>query len=132
MLGIAEGQEHDSQRPAERDPAGRSTCSGTAASARTCGRRPRPTPRSADKANDAIRVTGAQLRWRSWGGRKPRLHPARTYRGRNGVLISTDAIDNSAGVDTSDHEVNIKILLDRIVRGSDLTPGNSEMSCWPR
>ena len=35
---------------------------------------------------------------------------------RHGVRLNTDAIDNSAGVDTSDHEVNIKILLDGLVR----------------
>jgi glutamate dehydrogenase len=49
-----------------------------------------------------------------------------TQRGRieaalHGVRLNTDAIDNSAGVDTSDHEVNIKILLDRVVRSGDLT-----------
>ncbi len=38
-----------------------------------------------------------------------------------GGRINTDFIDNSAGVDTSDHEVNIKILLDRVVRDGDLT-----------
>jgi len=40
---------------------------------------------------------------------------------RNGVLLNTDAIDNSAGVDCSDHEVNIKILLDQVVAAGDLT-----------
>jgi glutamate dehydrogenase len=40
---------------------------------------------------------------------------------RAGGRINTDAIDNSAGVDTSDHEVNIKILLDRVVVAGDLT-----------
>ena len=38
-----------------------------------------------------------------------------------GVLLNTDFIDNSAGVDTSDHEVNIKILLNDVVRSRDLT-----------
>ena len=38
-----------------------------------------------------------------------------------GVRVNTDAIDNSAGVDCSDHEVNIKILLDRMVAAGDLT-----------
>jgi glutamate dehydrogenase len=37
------------------------------------------------------------------------------------VRINTDAIDNSAGVDTSDHEVNIKILLGEVVRSGGLT-----------
>src|SRR5690606_7310276 len=49
-----------------------------------------------------------------------------TQRGRieyaaNGGRINTDFIDNSAGVDTSDHEVNIKVLLDRVVADGDLT-----------
>ena len=49
-----------------------------------------------------------------------------TQRGRieyalAGGRITTDFIDNSAGVDTSDHEVNIKILLDRVVADGDLT-----------
>ena len=49
-----------------------------------------------------------------------------TQRGRveyalNGGLIYTDAIDNSAGVDCSDHEVNIKILLDGVVAAGELT-----------
>ena len=52
-------------------------------------------------------------------GRQPRPHPARPGRVRRcataGGAINTDFIDNSAGVDTSDHEVNIKILLDRVV-----------------
>ena len=72
-----------------------------------------------DKANDAIRVNGAELRVPGGRrGRQPRLHPAAaasSARARGG-RINTDAIDNSAGVDTSDHEVNIKILLDRSVR----------------
>ena len=76
-----------------------------------------------DKANDAIRVTGAQLRCkgRGEGGNLGFTQLGRIEAANNGVLINTDAIDNSAGVDTSDHEVNIKILLDRIVRDGDLT-----------
>ena len=55
-------------------------------------------------------------------GRQPRPHPARpasSSRWRGG-RINTDAIDNSAGVDTSDHEVNIKILLDDVVARGEL------------
>ena len=76
-----------------------------------------------DKANDAIRVTGAQLRCKvvGEGGNLGFTQLGRIEAANNGVLINTDAIDNSAGVDTSDHEVNIKILLDRIVRDGDLT-----------
>ena len=77
-----------------------------------------------DKANDAIRVNGRdaarQVRRR---GRQPRPHPARPDRVRHRASgrMNTDFIDNSAGVDTSDHEVNIKILLDRVVADGDLT-----------
>ena len=39
----------------------------------------------------------------------------------NGVRLNTDAIDNSAGVDMSDHEVNLKILLDRVVERGELS-----------
>jgi glutamate dehydrogenase len=81
-----------------------------------------------DKANDAIRVNGAQLRCRAVGEggnlgltQRGRIEYARQGRGGEGGRINTDAIDNSAGVDTSDHEVNIKILLDRVVRDGDLT-----------
>jgi glutamate dehydrogenase len=76
-----------------------------------------------DKANDAIRVNGSDLRAKSVGeGGNLGL----TQRGRieyavRGGRLNTDFIDNSAGVDTSDHEVNIKILLDRVVADGDLT-----------
>ncbi len=83
---------------------------------------------AADKANDAIRVDGRELRARCVGEggnlgftQRGRIEYAREggvgQRGR----INTDFIDNSAGVDTSDHEVNIKILLDRVVVAGDLT-----------
>lgn len=81
-----------------------------------------------DKANDAIRVDGAQLRCRCVGEggnlgltQLGRIEYARHGCGGEGGRINTDFIDNSAGVDTSDHEVNIKILLDRVVRDGDLT-----------
>jgi len=73
-----------------------------------------------DRANDAIRVDGNQLRVRVVG---EGANLGFTQRGRieyalGGGKINTDAIDNSAGVDTSDHEVNIKIALnDAITRG---------------
>ncbi|MGI8645340.1 MAG: NAD-glutamate dehydrogenase, partial [Nocardioides sp.] len=79
-----------------------------------------------DKANDAIRVDGAELRAECVGEggnlgltQLGRIEYAR--RGGDGGRINTDFIDNSAGVDTSDHEVNIKILLDRVVAAGDLT-----------
>ncbi len=76
-----------------------------------------------DKANDPIRVTGAQLRCRvvGEGGNLGLTQLGRIEAAEHGVHLNTDAIDNSAGVDTSDHEVNIKILLDRIVHDGDLT-----------
>jgi glutamate dehydrogenase len=48
------------------------------------------------------------------------------------VRINTDAIDNSAGVDTSDHEVNIKILLGEVVRAGGHDHSRSATSCWRR
>ncbi len=81
-----------------------------------------------DKANDAIRVNGAELRCRAVGEggnlgltQRGRIEYAVEGCGGAGGRINTDFIDNSAGVDTSDHEVNIKILLDRVVRDGDLT-----------
>src|SRR4051812_19115137 len=76
-----------------------------------------------DKANDAIRVTGLDLRCRcaGEGGNLGFTQLGRIEFAKAGGRINTDFIDNSAGVDTSDHEVNIKILLDRAVRDGDLT-----------
>ncbi|WP_250286180.1 NAD-glutamate dehydrogenase [Streptomyces atroolivaceus] len=76
-----------------------------------------------DKANDAIRVNGADLRARvvGEGGNLGATQLGRIEFARAGGRINTDAIDNSAGVDTSDHEVNIKILLNGLVRDGDMT-----------
>ncbi|MEO9323126.1 NAD-glutamate dehydrogenase [Nocardioides sp. C4-1] len=76
-----------------------------------------------DKANDAIRVNGGELRARcvGEGGNLGLTQAGRIDYARNGGRVNTDFIDNSAGVDTSDHEVNIKILLDRVVASGDLT-----------
>jgi len=76
-----------------------------------------------DKANDAIRVDGRALRVRvvGEGGNLGLTQLGRVEAALAGVRVNTDAIDNSAGVDCSDHEVNIKILLDRIVATGDLT-----------
>ncbi|WP_435744785.1 NAD-glutamate dehydrogenase [Nocardioides sp. SYSU DS0663] len=81
-----------------------------------------------DKANDAIRVDGCHVRARCVGEggnlgltQAGRIEYARQGCGGEGGRINTDFIDNSAGVDTSDHEVNLKILLDRVVRDGDLT-----------
>ncbi|HXY99580.1 MAG TPA: NAD-glutamate dehydrogenase [Stellaceae bacterium] len=76
-----------------------------------------------DRMNDALRVNAEDLRAAVVG---EGANLAVTQRGRvafalKGGRINTDAIDNSAGVDTSDHEVNIKILLDAVVAAGDLT-----------
>ena len=71
-----------------------------------------------DKSNDAIRVDGRELRARvvGEGGNLGLTQMGRVEAALAGVRINTDAIDNSAGVDTSDHEVNIKILLEDLIR----------------
>lgn len=75
-----------------------------------------------DKANDAIRINGADLRCRvvGEGGNLGCTQLGRIEASQAGVRINTDAIDNSAGVDTSDHEVNIKILLQPLVASGAL------------
>ncbi|MFJ2032410.1 NAD-glutamate dehydrogenase [Streptosporangium sp. NPDC087985] len=76
-----------------------------------------------DKANDGLRVNAADLRCKviGEGGNLGFTQLARIEFALNGGLVNTDFIDNSAGVDTSDHEVNIKVLLDRAVRDGELT-----------
>ncbi|WP_328790231.1 NAD-glutamate dehydrogenase [Streptomyces sp. NBC_00273] len=81
-----------------------------------------------DKANDAIRVNGSDVRAKVIGEggnlgltQLGRIEFARTGAGGEGGKVNTDAIDNSAGVDTSDHEVNIKILLNAVVTDGDMT-----------
>ncbi|MEW1909784.1 NAD-glutamate dehydrogenase [Kitasatospora sp. NPDC085895] len=82
-----------------------------------------------DKANDAIRVNGNQVRARviGEGGNLGCTQLGRIEFAASGGpegtggWINTDAIDNSAGVDTSDHEVNIKILLNQVVADGDMT-----------
>ncbi len=81
-----------------------------------------------DRANDAIRVGGAELRARVLGEganlaitQAGRIEYARSGAGGAGGRVNTDALDNSAGVSTSDHEVNIKILLADAERDGALT-----------
>jgi glutamate dehydrogenase len=81
-----------------------------------------------DRANDALRIDGDKLRARVVG---EGANLAATERGRvayalTGGRINTDAIDNSAGVDMSDHEVNIKILLDRSIASGVLPASERE------
>ncbi len=76
-----------------------------------------------DRSNDAVRVDASQLRARviGEGGNLGLTQEARIEFALAGGLVNTDFIDNSAGVDTSDHEVNIKILLDGAVGDGELT-----------
>ena len=76
-----------------------------------------------DRASDAVRVDGRELRCQMVveGGNLGCTQLARVEYALAGGLIHTDAIDNSAGVDCSDHEVNIKILLSEAVAAEGLT-----------
>ncbi|MDY0882262.1 NAD-glutamate dehydrogenase [Dongia soli] len=76
-----------------------------------------------DRANDAIRINADQLRCKvvGEGANLGFTQRGRIEAGLAGKCINTDALDNSAGVDTSDHEVNIKILLNEAVANGDLT-----------
>ncbi|MCA0201057.1 MAG: NAD-glutamate dehydrogenase [Proteobacteria bacterium] len=78
---------------------------------------------ASDRANDAHRINGHQIRAKVVG---EGANLGMTQRGRieaakEGVRLNTDAIDNSAGVDCSDHEVNIKILLNGEMRKGKIT-----------
>ncbi|HEY0105405.1 MAG TPA: NAD-glutamate dehydrogenase, partial [Rhizomicrobium sp.] len=76
-----------------------------------------------DRANDAVRVDGAQVRALviGEGANLGVTQPGRIEYARRGGRINSDAIDNSAGVDTSDHEVNLKILLGGPQRRGELS-----------
>ena len=76
-----------------------------------------------DRSNDDVRIDASELRVSVIveGGNLGLTQRARIDFAQSGGLINTDAIDNSAGVDCSDHEVNVKILLDKVVRDGDLT-----------
>ncbi|WP_328391647.1 NAD-glutamate dehydrogenase [Nocardia sp. NBC_00416] len=75
-----------------------------------------------DKSNDAVRVNADQLRVKviGEGGNLGATALGRIEFSRNGGKMNTDALDNSAGVDCSDHEVNIKVLLDGVVSAGEL------------
>ncbi|WP_018335349.1 NAD-glutamate dehydrogenase [Actinomycetospora chiangmaiensis] len=75
-----------------------------------------------DKSNDAVRVDGHELRAKvvGEGGNLGLTQRGRIEYARAGGRVNTDAVDNSAGVDCSDHEVNIKILLDSLVERGEL------------
>ncbi|BFN14712.1 MULTISPECIES: NAD-glutamate dehydrogenase [Marinobacter] len=76
-----------------------------------------------DKANDGLRINGAELRCRvvGEGGNLGFTQMGRIEYALKGGRLNTDFIDNSGGVDCSDHEVNMKILLNRAVAMGDLT-----------
>ncbi|HYM30418.1 MAG TPA: NAD-glutamate dehydrogenase, partial [Candidatus Cybelea sp.] len=76
-----------------------------------------------DRANDGLRVDGRDLKAKvvGEGGNLGFTQRGRIEYALKGGRINTDALDNSAGVDTSDHEVNIKILLDAVVAEGELT-----------
>ncbi len=76
-----------------------------------------------DRGSDAIRVSGNELKVKviAEGGNLGMTQLGRIEFALLGGRVCTDAIDNSAGVDCSDHEVNIKILLGQIVANGDMT-----------
>ena len=76
-----------------------------------------------DKANDAVRVNGDELGAQvvGEGGNLGMTQLGRVEYALAGGACNTDFIDNAGGVDCSDHEVNIKILLNGLIAGGDLT-----------
>ena len=77
-----------------------------------------------DRSSDAVRINATELRARvvGEGGNLGLTQAARIEYALAGGLLNTDFIDNSAGVDTSDHEVNIKILLAGAIAADELRP----------
>ena len=71
-----------------------------------------------DRSNDSVRVNATELRCRiiGEGGNLGMTQQGRIQAALNGVRLNTDFVDNSAGVDMSDHEVNLKILLNQVVK----------------
>ena len=105
----------------------RSAC-GSAGSELTSRRANETHAEVGDRANDALRVNGDEIRAKVVG---EGANLGVTQRGRvafalAGGRIDTDAIDNSAGVDISDHEVNIKILLDQAIASGALAAEERE------
>ncbi len=76
-----------------------------------------------DKANDGLRINGSELRCKvvGEGGNLGLTQMGRIEYALQGGRLNTDFIDNSGGVDCSDHEVNMKILLNQVVAVGDLT-----------
>jgi glutamate dehydrogenase len=82
-----------------------------------------------DRANDAVRVNADEVSARviGEGGNLSVTQRGRVQYARRGGRINLDAIDNAAGVDTSDREVNLKILLGQAIATGDLDPGSRDM-----
>ncbi len=76
-----------------------------------------------DKANDSLRINGGELRCRvlGEGGNLGVTQLGRIEFALRGGACFTDFIDNAGGVDCSDHEVNIKILLNEVMANGDMT-----------
>jgi glutamate dehydrogenase len=76
-----------------------------------------------DRTNDQVRIDGSQIRARvvGEGGNLGFTQRGRIEYAQKGGRINTDFIDNSAGVDTSDHEVNLKILLGLAIQRGEMT-----------
>jgi glutamate dehydrogenase len=76
-----------------------------------------------DRANDAVRISAPEVQAKvvGEGANLGVTQNGRIELGMLGVRLNTDSIDNSAGVDTSDHEVNIKILLREVEEAGDMT-----------
>ncbi|MFI0472819.1 NAD-glutamate dehydrogenase [Halomonas sp. HMF6819] len=76
-----------------------------------------------DKANDGLRINGCELNCRvvGEGGNLGLTQRGRMEAAAKGVRVYTDFIDNAGGVNCSDHEVNIKILIDEVVKRGDMT-----------
>ena len=114
----------DADRAGERDPqgAGRPDLQRRHRHVRQ-GRRARRTRKSATAPTTRLRVNGRELRCKVFaeGGNLGCTQLGRIEYALAGGRINTDAIDNSAGVDTSDHEVNIKILLGLPITDGELT-----------
>src|SRR5690606_30781429 len=85
-----------------------------------------------DRANNGLSINGSELRCKivGEGGNLGMTQKGRIEAAQHRVLLNTDFIDNSAGVDTSDHEVNIKILLnDAVQRGElDIAQRNAQLA----
>src|SRR5205085_4055215 len=75
-----------------------------------------------DRTNDGIRIDATEMNARvvAEGGNLGSTQLARIEYSLQGGIINTDFIDNSAGVDCSDHEVNIKILLNRLMTDGEM------------